>query len=76
MTKKSWKISNNDEKLPNQLPTWHYIPDYLHRILIIGGSGSGKTNVLLNLIKLIRRDIEKIYLFAKKNFLIKVWVAY
>ena len=28
-----------------------YIPDYPYRNLIIGGSGSGKTNVLLNLIK-------------------------
>ena len=28
-----------------------YIPDHSYRILIIGGSGSGKTNVLLNLIK-------------------------
>ena len=30
---------------------WPYIPDHLCRILIIGGSGSGKTNVLLNLIE-------------------------
>ena len=28
-----------------------YIPDKPYRILIIGGSGSGKTNVLLNLIE-------------------------
>ena len=30
---------------------WPYIPDHPYRILIIGGSGSGKTNLLLNLIK-------------------------
>ena len=30
---------------------WPYISDHPHRILIIGGSGSKKTNVLLNLIK-------------------------
>ena len=30
---------------------WHYIPDHPYRILIIGGSESGKTNMLLNLIK-------------------------
>ena len=30
---------------------WKYIPDNLYRMLIIGGSGSGKTNELLNLIK-------------------------
>ena len=29
---------------------WPYIPDHPYRILIIGGSGSGKTNVLLILI--------------------------
>ena len=27
---------------------WPYIPDYPYRILIIGSSGSGKTNALLN----------------------------
>ena len=26
---------------------WPYIPDHLYRIIIIGGSRSGKTNVLL-----------------------------
>ena len=30
---------------------WPYIPDHPYRILIISGSGSGKTNALLNLIK-------------------------
>ena len=36
-------------------------------MLIIGGSGSGKTNVLLDLIKEQGSDelIEKIYLYAK-----------
>ena len=29
---------------------WPYIPDRPYRILIIGGSGTGKTNALLNLI--------------------------
>ena len=28
-------------------PKWPYIPDHLCRILIIGSSGSGKTNALL-----------------------------
>ena len=40
---------------------WPYIPDHPYRILIIGGSGSGKTNVLLNLIEK-QSDINKIYL--------------
>ena len=43
---------------------WPYIPDHPYRILIIGGSGSGKTNVLLNLIN-NQPDIDKIYLYAK-----------
>ena len=43
---------------------WPYIPDHPCRILIIGGSGSGKTNTLLNLIN-EQRDIDKISLHAK-----------
>ena len=35
----------------NHIPNWPYILDHRYRILIIGGSGSGKTIVLLNLIK-------------------------
>ena len=30
---------------------WPYIPDHPNKILVIGGSVSGKTNVLLNLIE-------------------------
>ena len=46
---------------------WPYIPDHSYRILIVGGSGSGKTNVLLNLIK-NQPDIDKIYLYAKDPY--------
>ena len=42
---------------------WPYIPDHPYRILIIGGSGYGKTNALLNLIN-NQPDIDKIYLYA------------
>ena len=38
---------------------WSYILNHPYRILIIGGSGSGKTNVLLNLIKYKQPDIDK-----------------
>ena len=31
-------------------PTWPYIRDHSYRILIIGDSGSVKTNALLNII--------------------------
>ena len=47
---------------------WSYIPDHPYRILIIGGSGSGKTNVLLNLIKHQPQDIDKIYFYVKDPF--------
>ena len=58
---------NNYDQLTeiNYNPKWAYIPDQPYRILIIGGSGSGKTNVLLNLIKHQPPDIDKIYLYVK-----------
>ena len=43
---------------------WPYTLDHPYRILIIGGSGSGKTNLLLNLIE-SQPDIDKIHLYAK-----------
>ena len=43
---------------------WPYVPDHPYRILTIGGSGSGKTKVLLNLIE-NQPDIDKIYWYAK-----------
>ena len=38
-----------------------------YKILIVGGSGLGNTNVLLNLIK-NHPDIDKIYLYAKDTY--------
>ena len=49
--------NNHNEK-------WPYIPDHPYRILILGGSGSGKPNTLFNLIN-EQKDIDKIYLYAK-----------
>ena len=46
---------------------WPYIPDYPYRTLIIAGSGSGKTNLLLILIE-NQPDIDKIYLCAKDPY--------
>ena len=58
-------ITNKNNKKRNK--KWPYIPDHPYRIIIIGGSGSGKTNTLFNLIK--EQDyhdvIDKIYLYAK-----------
>ena len=39
----------NENKIKRN-KNWPYIPDRPYRILIIGDSGSGKTNLLLNLI--------------------------
>ena len=55
-------IVNDNNKKHNE--NWPYVPDHSYRILIIGGSGSGKTNTLLNLTN-EQRDIDKIYLYAK-----------
>ena len=43
---------------------WPYTPDHTYRMLIIGGSGSGKTNVLHYLLG-NQPDIDKIYLYGK-----------
>ena len=56
----------NENKAENN-SKWAYIPDHPYRILIIGGSGSGKTNALLNLIN-NQPDIDKIYLYAKDPY--------
>ena len=47
------------------ITNWPYIPDHPQRILMIGGSRSGKANVLLNLIKHQQPDVNKIYLYIK-----------
>ena len=52
----------------NHNPNWPYIHDRPYRMLIIGGSGSGKTNVLLNLIKHQRPHADKISLSVKDPF--------
>ena len=55
-----------NENIIEHNPKWPYIPDHPYRVLI-GGSGSGKTNALLNLIN-NQLDIDKIYLYAKDPY--------
>ena len=50
------------------IQNWSYVPDYHYKILIIGDSVSGKTNLLLNLIKHQRADVNKIYLYVNDPF--------
>ena len=59
-----YNITNENNEENNE--KWPYIQDYPYRILIIGGSGSGKTNTLLNLIN--KQDvIDKISLYEIKG---------
>ena len=51
--------NNKEHKLK-----WPDITDHPYRILIIGGSESGKTNTLLNLIK-EQDDIDEISMYTK-----------
>ena len=59
------EYTNENKKVDNF--NWPCIPDHPYRILIIGGSGTGKTNALLNLIN-NQQDIDKIYLYAKDPY--------
>ena len=55
-------ITSENNKKHNE--KWPYIPDHPYRTLINGGSRSGKTNTLLNLIN-EQNDIDKMYLYAR-----------
>ena len=55
------------ENIKEHNPNLPQSPDHPYRILIIGGSGSGKTNSLFNLINQ-QPDIDKIYLYAKDPY--------
>ena len=55
------------ENIKQNNPNWPQIPDHPYRILMIGGSGSGKTNSLFHLISQ-QPDIDKIYLYVKDPY--------
>ena len=55
-------ITKGNNKEHNE--KWPFIPYHQYRISIIGGSGSGKTNASLDLIK-EQKDIDKTYMYAK-----------
>ena len=59
----------NFDEITNENKTGHSpdcccIPDHLYQILIVGGSGSGKSKTLLSLIS-HQSDIDEIHLYAK-----------
>ena len=68
------KMINFDDVMKKETkehnPNWPQILDHPYRILIIGGSGSGKTNSLFNLINQ-QPDIDSIYLYAKYPYEVK-----
>ena len=55
-------ITNENNKELNE--KWSFIPDHPYRIIIIRGSGSGKTNPLTNFIN-EQNDLDKIYFHAR-----------
>ena len=61
-------ILQKDKKEHN--PIWPQIFDHPYRILIVGHSGSGKTNALFNLISQ-QPDVDKTYLYAKDPYEVK-----
>ena len=65
------KVINFDDDVKENIkehnPNLPQMPDHPYRILRTGGSGSGKANLLFNLIN-HQSDIDKIYLYAKDPY--------
>ena len=55
------------ENIREHNPKWQEIANHLYQILIIGGSGSGKANALLNLIK-NEPNNDEIYFYPKDPY--------
>ena len=55
------------ENIKEHNPSWSQFPDHTYRLVVTGGSRSGKTNSLSNLIS-HQSDIDKIYLYAKNHY--------
>ena len=70
MIQKMINFDVTKENIKENNLNWPQIPDQLYRILTIGGSGSGKTNSLFNLISQ-PADIDKTYLYAKDPYKVK-----
>ena len=64
------------EETKEHKPNWPEVPNHPYRILLIGGSGSGKTNSLFNLINQ-QADIDKIYLYTEVSYKAKYrfWIS-
>ena len=56
----------------NKNPNWLYIPNHPYRYLIIGGSGSCKTNVIINVLKSTTRHL----FVSQRCICVKVSITY
>ena len=65
-------IVNENKTVHNK--NWPYIPDHPYGTLLIGGSGSAKTNTLLNLIE-NQPDIDKIFV-CKRSISTQILILY
>ena len=63
------------KKTKEHNPSWPEIPDHPYRILIIGGSESGKTNSLFNLVNQ-QPDNDKIYFKNCNSIYFKIYFIY
>ena len=62
----NFDVATNENETEHN-PKLPYIPDHPYRILIKGGSGSGKTNAFWNLMN-NQPDVDKIYLYAEEPY--------
>ena len=58
------------ENIKELYTNWPQIPDHPYRVLIVGGSLSGKSNSLFNLLT-HQPDIDQIYFYAKNLYEVK-----
>ena len=63
----TWLTLIRKENIKEHNPNWPQIPDHPYRLLITGGSESGKTKSLFNLLSQ-QPDIGKSYLYAKDPY--------
>ena len=70
-------LENYDQSVDFHNPNCPFIPDHPYRVLIIDGSGSGKSNVFTNLIVSYRTTkILTKFTICQRSIRIKVSTAY
>ena len=69
---KKKKKNTHTKKTNITQPKMPYIPDHPNKILIIGGSGSGKIHGLINLMN-HQPDFDKIYHIPTRSINLRKW---